>query len=63
MHLNTGKVTRNETCQNNNFELVSINDNQDMSEFPLLKPPPPYSVVLTPATPATPKTPTSHIGY
>ena len=26
----------------------------DLADFPLLRPPPPYSVVVTPATPSTP---------
>ena len=35
-------------------------DRKVTSDFPLLKPPPPYSVVVTPATP---RTPTSQIRF
>ena len=32
----------------------TANESKVTSDFPLLKPPPPYSVVVTPATPRTP---------
>ena len=54
-----GKVNRNDVCFNNNCELVTFDDATPTddtfhADFPLLKPPPPYSVVVTPATPRTP---------
>ena len=38
-------------------EVLELGNNIRKDDFPLLKPPPPYSLVVTPATPRTPTSP------